>query len=121
MSFGGGVGVEADGHMGGLLLVEEVDEGVGEAELGVRIPTLAGDAGAADQGVVGAEDEGEGVEQEEFLLHGSGQKCREMRLGSMSRQVGQSWWRSGPQSSYTWGMDFDCRTPEKRRLASGSS
>ena len=69
MPFRGLLRIETHGHMRGPLLVQQVDQRIGEAELGIRILALAGDARVPDQRVVGTEDQREGVQQKKLFLH----------------------------------------------------
>ena len=70
MTLRGGMGIETYRHMGGLLVVEEFDQCIGESELCIGIPSLAGNAWIADQGIIGTKYQRKGIEQEQFLLHG---------------------------------------------------
>jgi hypothetical protein len=47
------MGIETHGHMGGLLVIDEFENGVGETKLGIGISSLAGDTWIADECIVG--------------------------------------------------------------------
>jgi hypothetical protein len=66
---GGGGGVENDGEMGGGLVGEDVQEGVGEAEEGGGVDAIAGEDGVANEGEVGAVSERHAVEEEKPICH----------------------------------------------------
>jgi len=58
---GGGGGVEGDAKGGGFFGVEEVEKGVGEAEGGGGVEAFGVGNGVADEGEVGAVDEGHAI------------------------------------------------------------
>ena len=64
---GGGGGVPGDGKVGGLLVLDDGEEGIGEAEEGGGVDALGVDDGVADEGEVGAVDEGHAVEEKEAV------------------------------------------------------
>ena len=65
--------VEADGHVGGILLAEDLLERVAEAENGRGVAAVGGDPRRAYQRVVGAVNQRVCVQQKQFLLfHVSG-------------------------------------------------
>jgi hypothetical protein len=66
------MGIKTHGHMGRLLIVEEINQGIGKSKLGIGVFALGSDARIANQGVISPENEGKGVQEEEFLfLHGA--------------------------------------------------
>ena len=70
---GGARRIEHDGQVGGLLVADDVEDGRGESEYGAGVGPLAVDPRVADEGVVGPENQGEGIDEEELLLGFSGQ------------------------------------------------
>ena len=67
---GGGGGVPGDGEVGGLLVLDDGEESVGEAEEGGCVDALRVHDGVADEGKVGAVDEGHSVEEEQAVRLG---------------------------------------------------
>ncbi len=67
MARSGGGGVPGDREVGGFLVLDDGEEGVGEAEEGGGVHALGIHDGIADEGKVGAVDEGHSVEEEEAV------------------------------------------------------
>ena len=63
----GGRGVPGDGEVGGFLVLDDGEKGIGEAEEGGGIHALGVHDGIADEGKVGAVDEGHAIEEKEAV------------------------------------------------------
>jgi hypothetical protein len=50
--------------MGRIPGVQQLDKRIGEAKLGIGIFSLCGNAGTADEGIVGTKNQRHGIEQE---------------------------------------------------------
>ena len=59
--------VEGHTQVGGLLLVENLLQRVAEPQDGRGVDALGVDGGPADEGIVGTEDDGVCVKEEQFL------------------------------------------------------
>jgi hypothetical protein len=63
--------VKAHRHVGRLLVIDEVYQGIGKPKLGIGITSLAGYAGVAYQCVICPEHQRQGIKQKQFLTHGT--------------------------------------------------
>jgi hypothetical protein len=54
-------GVKTNRHMGWLLFVQQVDQGIGKSKLRIGILSLTGNAGVSDQRIIGSKNEGKCV------------------------------------------------------------
>lgn len=52
-----------------LLLGDQFHQGIGEAKLSIGVLAFGSDAGRPDQGIIGPEYQGKGIEEEYFLFH----------------------------------------------------
>ncbi len=68
MAFRRGVCIKTHGHMRGLLVVDQVDQGIRETELRIGVASLGCDPRAADQRIIGAEDQRHGVQEEDSFI-----------------------------------------------------
>ena len=68
MARGGRGGVEDDGEVGGRLLGEEFEQGVGEAVDGGGVAARRGADGVGREGEMGAVDQRHAVEEEEGVF-----------------------------------------------------
>ena len=66
----GRFGVKGDGNVRGLLVLQDVEQGVGEDKQGRAVDALRREDGPADQREVRAINQRHAVEQEKFFLHG---------------------------------------------------
>ena len=71
MPFGWGGGIKTNSQVGGLLLVQQVNQCVGKTKLSIGVFSFAGDAWASDQCIVGSKDQGKCIEKEQLFFHGS--------------------------------------------------
>ena len=55
--------------MGGLLFGNQFHQGIGESKLGIGVFAFLVHTWCADQRIVGAENQGKGIEQEDFFIH----------------------------------------------------
>ena len=69
VSFCGRTGIKAHRHMGGLLIVEEFDNGIGKAELGIGVFPLGSNSGIPDQRIIRPENKGIGIQQKQSFVH----------------------------------------------------
>ena len=70
MSFSWGGSIETYCQVGGLLLIEQVNQCVGETKLCVGVFSFAGDARASDQCIIGTKDQRKCIEKEQLFFHG---------------------------------------------------
>ena len=62
MAFSGRGSIKTYCHMTWLLFVEQINQGIGKTKLGIGVFPFAGDTGAPDQCIIGAENECEGIQ-----------------------------------------------------------
>jgi len=58
-----GVRIETDRHMGGMLIHDQVDQGIGKAKLRIGVLAFGRETRAAHQGIVRAENERHGIQE----------------------------------------------------------
>jgi hypothetical protein len=63
------VGIEANCHMGGMLIIDQVHQCISKTKLRIRIAAFGSDTGVAYQGIICAEYKGQRVQEKYFFLH----------------------------------------------------
>ena len=69
MPFGRGVGIETHRKVSGFLIVHQIEQGIQKAKLCIGIFSGTGNARTSNQGIIGTENKGKGIEQEETFIH----------------------------------------------------
>ena len=72
--------------MGGFLLVDKLDKGIGKAKLSVCIASLGGNTGGTDEGIIGTENQCICIQKKDFFRHAA--KVRHTKI----KNPGRSGW-----------------------------